>query len=829
MSGSIVFRRKSIFVILFLYLLATLLFNFSVSSRPKSVVINEFLASNQESLVDGDGDHEDWIELYNPTTETINLEGYTLTDSPKNSAKWRFPDITIKPKGFLLLWASGKNRRTPGNWDFKRPLRVKFESAGYNDGDLASILINGEEKSFNRRGINIVRLDEYGNFVESTVYDTWESREDADSLVRYLERLDYGDILIFSIKDEASQNLHSKARSALEKLGSEYIGEFSYWDSWGMIAVAGKDKLLEDYKTSGEGKAESSLVSKVNLHTNFNLNKSGESLNLFAPDGTLVDSINFKDQVQNVSYGRHPDGGDDWCYFSDPTPVEPNDTECGTEVVDTPKSSIDGGFYEKPVTVKLSSSDNPKLYYTLDGTVPTKASRQYFKPLVIEETKVLRVRAYKDDLIPSEILTRTFFINQSHSLPALSLITDPANLWDEHTGIYTEGRYPVQPNYLQRGKNWERPVSIEFYEEDNSLGFSLNAGIRIHGGYTRSYPKKSFRLKFAKRYGEERLDYPVFTEGKLAKPNLTAFKRLIVRNGGQDGKASRARIRDSLMQSLWAEEGGLFSAKRSVFVYLNGEVWGIYNIREYIDRNYLSANLGIDDADLIKEFELVKEGDAANWLEVVEFFKAADLREENNYDRARKLIDIENFTDFWIFQIYGASIDVVGNLVRFRPKTDLSRWRWIMWDMDMAMGLSPSDPSHNTLVWHTRETDRPDYGHDWAAGDLRIPMMLRKLLKNEEYRNYFINRFVHLLNTTLHPDHVIDTIDELAAIIEPEIPLEMVRWSGEWGGSSTEGWQASLEGIRDFARQRPQYLREHLIDYFGLTELPPGDKNAKDP
>ena len=829
MFDTIDLHRKGIFLVVFFGLLTLIMVDFMVLSQPESLVINELLASNQESLADRDGDHEDWIELYNPTTEPVNLEGYVLTDSPKNSAKWRLPDVTINPKGFLLLWASGKNRRTPGNWDFKRPLRLKFESAGYNDGNFASILVNGEEKSFNRRGINVVRLDEYGNFVESTVYDTWESQESADSLVRYLERSDYGDILIFSIKDEASENLNSKARATLEKLGSEYIGQLTYWGSWGMITVAGKDKLLEDYKPSGKGVATGSLVSKMSLHTNFNLNKSGESLNLFAPDGTLVDSINFKDQVQNVSYGRHPDEGKDWCYFSDPTPVEPNNTECATGVANTPKYSIDRGFYEEPVKVKLTSPDNSNLYYTVGGSVPTKASRQYSKPLVIEETKVLRVRAFKNGLIPSEILTRTFFIDQTHSLPVLSLITDPANLWDEDTGIYTEGRYPVQPNYRQRGKDWERPVYIEFYEKDNSLGFSLNAGIRVHGGYTRKYPKKSFRLKLAKRYGEESLDYPLFTVGKLAKSELTGFKRLIVRNAGQDGYGDRARIRDSLMQALWAEEGGLFSAKRSVFVYLNGEIWGIYNIREYIDRNYLSSNLGIEDADLIKEFELVKEGDEANWLEVVEFFEAADLREASNYDRVQELIDIENFTDFWIFQIYGASIDVVGNLVRFRPKTDQGKWRWIIWDMDMAMGLSPNDPSHNTLMWHTRETDRPDFGHDWAAGDLRIPMMLRKLLKNQEYRSHFINRFVHLLNTTLHPNHVIATIDEFASIIEPEIPLEMVRWSKEWGGSSTEGWQASLEGIREFARQRPQYLREHLIDYFELTELQPDDKNAKTP
>ena len=818
MFDTIDFRRKSIFLIVFLGLLVMIMVDFMVLSQPESLVINELLASNQESLADRDGDHEDWIELYNPTTEPINLEGYVLTDSPKNSTKWRLPDVIINPKEFLLLWASGKDRRTPGNWDFKRPLSLKFESAGYNDGNFSSILVNGEEKSFNRRGINVVRLDEGGNFVENTVYDTWASREAADSLIRFLDSLPEGDIVVFTIRDEASQNLHARARSALEKLGSKSIGQLSYWDSWGMIAVAGEDKLFESYKPSGDGVATGSLVSKVNLHTNFSLNKSVESLNLFAPDGTLVDSINFRDQVQNVSYGRQPDGGEDWCYFSDPTPIEPNNVKCATGVSNTPTSSRDGGFYEGPVKVRLSSSDNSKLYYTVDGSVPTKASRQYSKPLVIEETKVLRVRAFKDGLIPSENLTRTFFIDQTHSLPVLSLITDPANLWDEDKGIYTEGHYPVLPNYSQRGEDWERPAVLEFYEEDKTRGFAVEAGVRIHGASSRTYPKKSFRIYFRQRYEEKVLNYPVFRKAQFNKSNLPTFRRLIIRSAGGGSSRARPRLRDPLIHSLWAKEGGLISAKRTVFVYLNGEPWGIYNIRERIDEYYLASNYGVEDADLIKASR-AKEGNVSHWNKTLDFFEKSNLRNESNYARAQELIDIKNYTDFWIFQIYSANVDIDGNLITYRPKSDQGKWHWIMWDMDMALSLYPvATVSHNTLAWHTRETHRPDYGHDWADGDLRIPMMLRKLLENEEYRIYFINRFSHLLNTTLHPDHVIATIDALASIIEPEIPLEKERWSDEWGGS-VEEWQANLDGLRNFARQRPQYLRQHIIDYFELSDF----------
>ena len=336
-------------------------------------------------------------------------------------------------------------------------------------------------------------------------------------------------------------------------------------------------------------------------------------MNLYAPDGSLVDSVGFREQVQNVSYGRQPDGSNDWCYFSEPTPVEPNSTECATGLADIPKVSVKAGFFDGPLKVKLTAPDKSKLYYTLDGSLPTKDSRHYSKPLVIEETKVLRVRAFKNGLIPSEILTRTFFIDQTHSLPVLSLITDPANLWDEYTGIYTEGRYPVQPNYFQTGKDWERPATLEFYEEDRTLGFAIDAGIRIHGGATRVFPKKSFRIYFRKRYGEEILDYSIFTEKKFDKSELDAFHKLIIRNIGNDGYGSRPRLRDPIMHALWGELGGVISAKRSIFLYLNGEPWGIYNIRELIDQHYLASNYNVEDADLIKATARLVEGDLSHW------------------------------------------------------------------------------------------------------------------------------------------------------------------------------------------------------------------------
>jgi len=807
----------------------------TADTQSQSVVINEFLASNGNILADEDGDYEDWIELYNPTAEPINLDGYTLTDKPDNPSKWTFPAVTIQPKGFLLIWASGKDRRTPGNWDFGRPLILEFESAGFHDGNVASIVVNGKERSLNLRGLNIVRLDPQGNLVESTVYDTYEDADASNSLIRYLDGVPTGEILIIAIRDEASDRLTAKVRAALEALGSEYVGRLGYWGSWGMICVVGHGKLVEDYRPSAQGPATGYVASSMTYHANFKIDKQGEYLALHSSTDALLDSVSFDRQAVDVSFGRQPDGGENWYFFSEPTPNTPNDTPCATGVAEPPEFSTGRRVYDGPVTVALTASGESGIHYTLDGSIPTEASRRYIDPLIIEETQVLRARTFKNGLLPSTTETYTYLINENVHLPVLSLVTDPVNLWSDEIGIYAEGLYPIHPNYLQRGEEWERPVSVEFFEKDGSVGFALGAGIRISGAYTRTYPKKSFVLHFRERYGQDCLNYPVFIRDEPAKPKLQSFERLIARNAGEDGYASNSRIRDPLMHALWAEAGGFISAKRSVFVYLNGEPWGIYNLREHIDKDYLDLNYNVTNADLLKEASVIEEGDALNWNATFSFFEQHDLDIPENYSYAQSLIELENFSDFQIFQIYGANIDLVANLIRFRPEVTGGKWQWVMWDTDHAFALEDyTTVSHNTLAWAMRDKPRPDLGPPWDGEDtLWSTLMFRRLLENTEYRVYFINRFADLLNTTLHPENVITKIDALAATIEPDIPQEMARWSSEWGGTLEE-WLANVQGLRDFAKQRPGFVREHIIEEFGLMgtalltiEPPPGEGSVR--
>ena len=96
-------------------------------------VITEFMASNGTTHTDEDGDYSDWIEIHNPDTTAVSLDGWYLTDNSSNKTKWQFPAVSIPANGYLLVYASDKNRRTPG-----QPLHTSYGLSA--DGEYLGLI-----------------------------------------------------------------------------------------------------------------------------------------------------------------------------------------------------------------------------------------------------------------------------------------------------------------------------------------------------------------------------------------------------------------------------------------------------------------------------------------------------------------------------------------------------------------------------------------------------------------------------------------------------------------------------------------------------------------
>ena len=674
-----------------------------LSAQQPSLSLNEIMASNSRTLADEDGDFEDWIELYNYGDVPVNLDGFGLSDNEERPFRWVFPDVTIQPGEFLLVWASNKDRR-----------------------------------------------------------------------------------------DTESE-----------------------------------------------------------LHTNFAIASAGEEILLTHPDGTQIDMLPPTEIPTDISLGRQPDGTGEWYYFDEPTPGGPNTSENISGVLEPVQFSEPAGFYQTSFELEITHpQDGVTIYYTTDGSAPTVNSAVYEGPIsiydrssepniislipttnpefrtfttpveLIPKANVIRVKARKTGYLSSET-NSTYFVypeaEDKHTLPVISIITDKENLFDDEIGIYVPGNTMVEGenfsgNYHQRGNDWEREASFELFDEAGVQKVSQNVGIRIHGGVTRGYKQKSLRIYARNLYGNNTIDYQLFPGQEYV-----SYRRILLRNSGNDN--GRTMLRDMVAQSLVSHLDFDTQAARPSVVYINGEYWGIHNIRERYDRHYLERVYGVDpdNIDLLTNSWAVKEGGNQQYRSVVRFIDEKDLSLDDNMLEVESMIDMNNFLDYYAAQIYFVNRDWPHNNIDFwrlrvpydenAPAGKDGLWRWMMFDVDYAFRLFGIWGESFDMLGHL--TSRLGVNNrEWPN------MMIRNFLQNENFRNRFINRIADHLNSTFRSDRVIEHIGHYRQWIEPEIPLYSKRWQTP---SGINEWHSNLTPLYEFAENRPDYLFKNVLDHFNLS------------
>ncbi len=603
-----------------------------------------------------------------------------------------------------------------------------------------------------------------------------------------------------TISDESGEfddwvEIYNASSSAIQLAGHYLTDDLNNPTKWAFpdISIPADGFLL--IWTDGE-------INQGNLHASFKLSKADEQIGIFDGNGFL-DSLSFSDQNADISYGRYPDGGSQWFLFYTPTPGTSNQSP-PIEKTDNPSFSHPGGFYNDEIGLVLSHpSPEADVHYTLDYSEPSENSPLYSDPIVINNTAVVRARAFEPDKLPGDIVTHTYIYNSSLSMSVMSLVTDSLNLFQE-TGIYDN------PNE----REWERPVSIEYYGRDQAFGFRENGGLKIHGGSTRNFEKKPFRLYFRNEYGDNWLNYPLFA----SKSDMGQYKRLVLHSGGMDYPRDEeleywTLLRNSLAQELYRRMNGIYCATHQTALYLNGLPWGIYTIIEGIDQYYIETNFNESDFDLIEKDQdgyFAKEGNVTVWEQMLQFFDENDLTTHENYVTAQALIDMDQFTDYNILEFYASNYDwPYNNQFMFRPRGEDGLWHWILWDMDRTLNFRPEAVFNNLLQYATSDEV---IEYEEARNLYSSSKILVKLLENETYRIGFINRFMDLMNTVLLPLNARAVIDSLVMGIEQDITFETERW-----GSSPNEWRTNLDRrLRAFADERPGYLRDHIREQFGL-------------
>ena len=567
-------------------------------------------------------------------------------------------------------------------------------------------------------------------------------------------------------------------------------------------------------------------------HVPFKLSSGGETVFISQNQGgglVVLDEITFGPLPENVSYGRETDGEDSWVYFGNYTPNESNN---GSDLFLNASIdfSIEGGFYASGTELTLSTDEpTAEIRYTTDGSLTDQASPVYNNAITLNSTTLVRARAFKPGYISSLQREEFYLIENTHELPVVQISIDPKYLWDEEEGMYITGDNGITGNcsdFVERNWNqdWERPISVRYFEPTGDEAFRLDATMKIAGGCSRGFAMKPFNLFFR----DNKVDYPIFEQ-----LGFQEFKRLKLRMSGNDYPLTM--VRDASIHAMLYDQVDIdLMAYNPVVVYLNNEYWGFYGMREMFNKHYIESHHDVDkdSLDLIKnpyKYSEIKEGDKVAWDELTDFIESNSLVDNSNFDFVNSKIDINEYMNYNIAEMYSANYDWPANNVAVWRDRNGGKFRWMFYDLDISSGFeqwSPSDAEFNAIVHATTTA-----GADWPNNP-ESTLFLRKIIQNQGFQNEFVQRTCTFGQTIFAPDRAEHFIDSLSSTVSSEIPglinkfdntpADWFMWNANPVGGSNGSWNFNLNKFRNFWQDRLDNVLsnyENFFDYNGHYNL----------
>lgn len=693
--------------------LVFLILGLSMKDAKAPVYINEIMTSNGSVCQDEDGDYSDWIELYNAGEESVSLKGFGLSDRKDQPGLWKFPDISIEPQSYLVVFASGKDRAEEGR----------------------------------------------------------------------------------------------------------------------------------------------------TFHTNFKLSSKGEGIYLSDEKGRLLCEVQIEEGRFDRSYGKVA-GQEAYAWLLTATPGEANTDQKDLVLKDSGKIefSYPAGYYDDTVYLELLSEETEgKIYYTTDGSVPSLDSFLYtgeeivitdrsgepnrytdvwctpvdfwrgdgnsYDPDPQYKATVIKARLYfpEEDSWSKEIWTNTYLINADYSMPIASLSLEEGLLFDEDNGIYVPGK--TYESYVSFGAElpsdlrlWQGNYSndkkvaghLEFFENGSKVTDN-EITLRICGAASRGNAQKSFAL-YA---GNDTFSYPFFGEDyeNIYGNTMDEFSSLRLRGFGNDWR--RSMFRDGLSQELVSDLNLGTQGYRPCILLINGEYFGVYELRENRDESFFTEHFGIGKGNLSKvELFGLKEETAdrvgRDFLELIEFVKENDLSLKENYQWVEERLDIQNFIDYVVTEQYLYNVDwPENNALAFRSiqkragsQFEDGKWRFVLYDLDYAINY----PEENNFAVI-------------AQGETYISVLLRNLQSNENFLELYRNRFDELLETHFEPSKALELQESFQQEFEPEIEETLKRWNVYREDGTVlkeirpEYWYEKMEDLKRFFVERPEYAREYFYGF----------------
>ena len=533
------------------------------------------------------------------------------------------------------------------------------------------------------------------------------------------------------------------------------------------------------------------------FYASFAISSKGETLYLTDADGNNVQTLELPEQYGNVSYGR-AHGTMDYGYLAEATRGKKNASEVCSGRVEKPTIETAGGFYTGSVTVKATAPEGTVLRYSTDGDTPTTASKVFpSEGLTLKKTTPLRIRAFADGMVPSETVSASYFIDDEQLTPIVSLITDDTYLFNKKTGALVKGTGSI-PNY---DKELEYPVNIEYYNMDGLCEINQIGTFTCSGHSARVNAQKSIALYARKAWGEDRFSFNPFPTR-----DYDSYKSLLLRAANSDTYATR--LRDVVASSLAEGQGILYQDYVVIQVYINGEYWGHYNLREKINKYFIAQYEGVTDEEDIDNIdilartgrdEFLQNGDNTDWLELCDFCKNNDLNDPDNLAYVEERLDIDNMFTHAAFQIILGNVDFTNVRVYRVPG---GKWRYLLFDVEAC--------------WRNLDKTPIEYYIKPVSGKIQgfRHEPLNALLAVPEYKAKFLTRVAELLEDCFQWPYVEEHFDRVTTILEQILPRHISRWKN----MKLSNWKTNIGATKYYARVRPKKIPELLQSAMKLTD-----------
>jgi len=549
-------------------------------------------------------------------------------------------------------------------------------------------------------------------------------------------------------------------------------------------------------------------------HAPFRLNPEGGVLYLFNASGVVIDYLLYPAQYRNASYGRFTDGAGEWVFFEAFSAGSSNNGKTiGSGKCNAPVVTLPGGFYTGSASIRFETpAAGDTIYYNLNSNEPGRSTSIRYIPgntITINSTTILRAKTFSNGKLASDISTASYLFNQRNfNLPVVSLVTPSAYLDNNTYGIYVAGTNGITGNGETTPKNWnqdwDRPANFEFFDRQRTGRLNQEIDIKIGGGWSRMNPQKTLHVMPKKKFGNNKLAYPFFS----SKPH-TVYKDITLRNSGNDFYYSM--MRDGMMQSLIIGRMDIeYLAYEPAVLFVNGMYYGIQNLRERSNADLLYTQYGLSEEDIYLLDTYTYTGHP-DYQQMNNHIFNNDITRADVYDQLHTMMDVKNYIDYMLTQIYLGNYDWPHNNVKIWKKKTDGKWRWILYDTDFGFNLyDGSLHTFNSLTYALGEnTGKPT--QEWAT------RFFSRLMLNESFRNQFIDRFSIHLSSTFTTPRVNYIIDSLAAPIRNEIAFHKGRWT------SYRTFDSDIATMKTFSTNRAvnmlNFIRARFLNNAAIQSL----------